>query len=185
MIYEFNGRRPKIADSAYIAPSAVIIGDVTIGEHCFIGPCAVLRGDTNSIFIEEGTAIEDGVIVHVGGANVKCHIGRYVTVGHGAIIHCSQLCEHANVGMGAVLSIRSEIGEYAVVAEGAVVKRGQVIPKRVVVGGAPAKVLRELEEKDLDLWRKSNETYLALTKLYRTPGVLTEVERQEKRGDAE
>ena len=178
MIYTFNGKRPTIAPSVYIAPGAVIIGDVTIGADCFIGPCAVLRGDTNSIVIEAETAIEDGVIVHVGGAGASCHIGRNVTVGHGAIVHCGRLHDHASVGMGAVLSLYSEVGAYAVVAEGAVVKKGQIVPERVVVGGTPAKILRALEEKDLEFGRRSNETYLALARQYNTPGLFAEADRR-------
>lgn len=177
MIYEFCGKRPQIAASAYVDPTAVIIGDVTIGENCFVGPYAVIRGDTNPISIGDGSAIEDGVIIHVGGTGASCRIGQYVTVGHGAIVHCARLCDHANIGMGAVLSLFSEIGAHTVVAEGAVVKKGQCVPEKVVVGGAPAKILREMEDKDLDFWRKSNATYLTLAKEYNTPGALVEIDR--------
>lgn len=175
MIYRFNGLTPEIDPTAYISESASIIGDVRIGAYCYIGPGAVIRADSKDkpVVIGSGSAIEEGVIIHVGGPRTDgCYIGERVTVGHGAIVHCNRIGANANIGMGAVLSLYSEIGEYAVVAEGSVVKQGQVIEPKTVVGGAPAKVLRTLLDRDLTTWDKTKDWYIDLTKLYTTPGVL-------------
>lgn len=177
MIYEFDSKRPSIHPSAYVSESATIIGDVQIGAHCYIGPGAVIRADEKAIIIEDETAVEDGVIIHAGGPKCQaCYIGKRVTIGHGAIIHGNRLSDGANIGMGAVISIYAEVGEYAVVAEGAVVKKGQKIPPRVVVGGTPAVVLRELQAKDIAAWNKSKEIYLELVKKCSTPGMLKRID---------
>lgn len=175
MLYEFDGMAPKVDPSAYIADSATVLGDVTIGADCYIGPGAVIRADFpgSPIIIGYGTAVEEGVIIHVGGKGAgKCDIGERVTIGHGAIIHCSKLENNANVGMGAVVSLYSEIGEYSIVAEGTVVKQWQIVPPRVVVAGAPAKVVRELQDRDIKTWDGSKAWYIELAKKYKIPGMI-------------
>lgn len=179
MIYEFEGRLPKIDASAYISDSAVIIGDVTIGEKCYIGSGTVIRGDERPIWIGDESAVEDLCLIHVGGPDAKtdgCHIGKRVTIGHGAIIHGNYIRDGANIGMGAIISLFADIGEYAVVAEGTVVKKHQAIPPRVVVGGAPAKVLRELEDKDIHAWERSKQTYIDLAERCKAPGGLVRLD---------
>ena len=178
MIYRFEGKCPQIDSSAYVSESAEIIGDVTIGARCYIGPGAIIRGDENPIYIGDESAVEDGCIIHVGGSETLtdgCHIGRRVTIGHGAIIHANYLRDGSNIGMGAIVSMFADVGEYAVVAEGAVVKKGQVIPPRVVVGGTPAKILRELEEKDIALWERSKQVYIDLAAKCKIPGMLERI----------
>lgn len=172
MIYEFESKRPKIDSSAYISDSAIVIGDVTIGARCYVGPGAVIRGDERPIYIGDESAVEDLCVIHVGGPDAKtdgCHIGKRVTIGHGAMVHGNYIRDGANIGMGAIVSLFADIGEYAVVAEGAVVKKHQAIPPRVVVGGAPAKVLRELEEKDIYAWERSKQTYIDLAARCKAP----------------
>ena len=179
MIYKFDGMTPEIDSTCYISESATIIGNVKIGPYCYIGPGAIIRADSKDkpIEIGYGSAIEEGVIIHVGGPRTNgCYIGERVTIGHGAIVHCNKLGANSNVGMGAVLSLYSEIGEYAVIAEGAVVKQCQIIEPKVVVGGAPAKVLRQLLDRDLETWDKTKDWYIGLTKLYTTPGVLERID---------
>ena len=181
MIYEFMGVKPQIAKSAVISDSATIIGNVIIGECCFIGPGAVLRTDApdNQIIVGDYSVIEDLCLVHLGGPGAICEIGKHVTVGHNAIVHGRLLDDYSNVGMGAILSIASEVGKYSVVAEGAVVKLGQKIPERVVVGGAPAKVLRQLEDRDIEMWTMSNKYYEDLGNEYKVPGALKPVTLEE------
>ncbi len=162
MVYEFDSKRPTIDPSAFISESAVIIGDVKIGQRCYVGPNAVIRGDSAKIIIGNETAVEDGVIIHAGGVK-KSIIGNRVTIGHGAIIHSSYVADNANIDMGAVLSLLSEIGEYAVVGECALVKKGQKIPPRTIVGGIPASEIRKLEEKDIALWDASKDIYVKLS----------------------
>ncbi len=174
MIYEFDGMRPQIDPSTYISDSATVLGNVQIAADVYVGPGAIIRGDTPGcpIVIGYGTAIEEGVIIHVGPPSSGCFIGEKVTVAHGAIVHADHVRDYANIGMGAIVSLRADIGEYAVVAEGAVVKKGQIIPPRVVVGGAPAKMLRELEERDLRVWEETKTWYIGLARKYSSPGVL-------------
>lgn len=175
MIYEFDGLRPSIDPSAFVSESAVIVGDVRIGKDCYIGPGAILRADSHGmpIVIGDGSAVEEGVIIHVGGKGTDgCYIGEKVTIGHGAIVHANRIADNANIGMGAIVSLYSQVGSYAIVAEGAVVKQGQCIPDRVVVGGAPAKVLRQLEDRDISTWDKTKLWYIDLARKYATPGVL-------------
>mgnify|MGYP000100953341 CR=1 FL=1 len=180
MIYEFDSKRPRIHSSAYISDSATIIGDVQIGARCYVGPGAVIRGDEKPIVIGDETAVEDCAVIHVGGSGSSgCYIGKRVTIGHGAIVHGNVIRDSANIGMGAIISIYAEVGEYAVVAEGAVVKRGQVIPPKVVVGGAPAAVLRQLQDKDIYSWEKSKQTYIDLAAKCNSVGVLRELELSE------
>ena len=162
MIYEFDGKTPVIDPTAFVSESATLIGDVIVSAECYIAPNVVIRGDLSQIVIGEQTAVEDGVIIHVGRKG--CRIGKRVTLGHGAIIHGSSIADGANIGMGAILSLSSVVGEYAVVAEGAVVKQGQFVEPKTVVGGMPAKVLRTLEEKDILLWEKSKDIYVDLAK---------------------
>lgn len=181
MFYEMEGLRPKIAESAFVFPTATIIGNVTIGEECYVGPGAILRCESkiNGIIMDDYSVVEDGVLVHVDARVGQCYIGKHATVGHGAIVHCKHLGNYASVGMGAILSLFSEIGEYSVVAEGAVVKKFQIIPPRVVVGGAPAKILRKLEDRDIASWKYANGFYVELGARCRAPGALRAVSREE------
>lgn len=173
MIYEFEGKAPRIHPTAYVSESATVLGDVTVGAYCYIGPGAVIRADSKPIIIGDETAVEDLVVIHVGGKKTNgCEIGKRVTIGHGAMVHSNRIGDGANIGMGAVVSLFSEVGEYAVVAEGAVVKQGQTVPPRVVVGGSPAKILRELEERDIVSWERSKDWYVELARKCGDPSVL-------------
>ncbi|MBQ2733011.1 MAG: gamma carbonic anhydrase family protein, partial [Clostridia bacterium] len=117
MIYSFDGHTPKIAENAYVSETATVIGDVEIGAGAYIGHGSILRGDYGRIEIGEETAIEEGVIVH-SPPNGLCKIGKRVTIGHGAIIHSKELESYVVIGMGAITSLGSVIGEYSIVAEG-------------------------------------------------------------------
>lgn len=168
MVYEFDGRRPTIGTDSYVSETAIVIGDVRIGDNCYIGHGAILRGDYGSIEIGSATAVEEGVIIHAP-PGALCKIGERVTIGHGAIVHGSLIGDGSLIGMGAVLSIRSEVGGSTVVAEGAVVRMGQVVPEGVVVGGNPAKVVRKIHAKDEEYWAMAKELYINLAKRYLGP----------------
>ena len=139
-IYRFDDFVPSIHESAYVAPTAIIIGDVTIGADCYIGHTAVLRGDYGKIVIGAGSAIEEAVIIHARPQD-ETRIGSRVTVGHGAMIHNAVIHDEATIGMCAVISDFSEVGAGTLVGEQALVKRGQKLPERVVAVGVPAKVV--------------------------------------------
>ncbi|MDY0002250.1 MAG: gamma carbonic anhydrase family protein [Polyangia bacterium] len=170
MLYRFDGFEPQVGLDSYVSETAQVIGQVVIGNGCYVGHGAILRGDYGRIELGDETAIEEGAILHAPPAHTYS-IGRRVTVGHGAILHGTVIGDWAVIGMGAVLSLRSEVGEWAIVAEGAVVRMRQVIPPRQVVGGNPAEVLRELEEKDLALWSFGKQLYVDLAKKYLAVGM--------------
>jgi len=147
MLFGFDGKEPVIGSETYVSETAMVIGDVKVGDNCYIGHGAILRGDYGSIRIGNGTAVEEGVIVHAPPDDV-CSIGDRVTIGHGAIIHSRRINDQVVVGMGAILSIHSEIGEGSIVAEGCVVKFGQNLPGGIVAVGNPAKVGRKISETE-------------------------------------
>ncbi len=170
MLYKFDGKQPVIGKGTYISNLAEVIGDVVIGDHCFIGHGVILRGDYGRIEIGDGTAVEEGVIVHAPPHETN-RIGKKVTIGHGAIVHGKRIGDMAVIGMGAVLSIRSEIGEWTIVAEGSIVKMNQVISPQVVAAGNPAKVIRTIEKKDKEFWIYGKQLYIDLVKKYLTTGM--------------
>jgi carbonic anhydrase/acetyltransferase-like protein (isoleucine patch superfamily) len=165
MLYSFDGKQPEIGLDSYVSETALVIGDVKIGDNCYIGHGAILRADYGRIEIGAGTAVEEGVIIHVTPQHL-CKIGEKVTLGHGAIVHSEVIGDWAVIGMGAVVSIGAQIGTEAIVAEGTVVKMNQVIPERVVAAGNPAKVVRKLAEKDLKFWTWGKQLYIDLAAKY-------------------
>lgn len=165
MFYRFDGRQPVVGTGTYVSETAIVIGDVRIGERCYIGHGAILRGDYGAIEMGDEATVEEGAIIHAP-PNECCSIGNGVVIGHGAIVHAKRLGNRSGVGMGAVLSIRSEVGRYSVVAEGAVVKREQRIPESVVVAGNPARKIKDVSEKDRDFWAYSRRLYVELAEKY-------------------
>ena len=165
MLYAFDGREPKIGRGVYISDQAVVIGDVKIGTGCYVGSGAILRGDYGRIEIGSGTAVEENVTIHAPPAQV-CHIGKKVTLGHGAIIHARSIGDWAVVGMGAVLSLGAELGKRTIVAEGAVVKMNQNVPPGVVVAGNPARIVRDVTPEDEERWKRGKQLYIDLAKKY-------------------
>ncbi len=165
MLYSFDGRQPVIGKETYVSESAEVIGDVVIGDQCYIGHGVILRGDYGRIEIGNGTAVEEGVIIHAP-PDSTCRIGEKVTIGHGAIVHGKEIGALAVIGMGAVLSIRSGIGDWTIVAEGSIVKMNQVIPPQVVAAGNPARVIRHVRDKDKEFWLYGKQLYKDLAKKY-------------------
>jgi len=170
MLYEFDNKRPTTGRNTYVSDLATVIGNVVIGDNCYIGHGAIIRGDYGRIEIDDGTAVEEGAIIHAPPAETS-YIGLKVTIGHGAIIHSSRIGNLSVIGMGAVLSIRSEIGEKSIVAEGGVVKQNQVIGSGVVAAGNPVKILRKVTKKDEDRWEWGKQLYIDLAKKYLEKGM--------------
>jgi carbonic anhydrase/acetyltransferase-like protein (isoleucine patch superfamily) len=170
MLYRFDRHEPVVGKDTYVSETAIVIGDVQIGDNCYIGHGAILRGDYGRIEIGDKSAVEEGVIVHAPPQGL-CAIGEGVTIGHGAIIHSRSIGAHTVIGMGAVASIMAEIGEKSIVAEGCIVKNSQKIPANVVVGGNPAKILREIEKKDKSFWGDANQVYVNLALKYIKEGM--------------
>lgn len=170
MLYKFDGKRPTVGKDTYVSDLATVIGDVVIADNCYIGHGAILRGDYGRIEIGDGTAVEEGVIIHVPpGATSR--IGTKVTIGHGAVLHGKYIGDWAVIGMGSILSIWSEIGEGAIVAEGTVVKLKQIIPPQVVCAGNPAQTVREVSPKDQEFWTMGKQLYMDLAKKYLDEGM--------------
>jgi len=170
LLYEFDGKNPVFGKETYISETAIVIGNVTIGDNCYIGHGAILRGDYGSIEIGSGTAVEEAVVIHAPPQKL-CKIGERVTIGHGAIIHAASIGDLSVIGMGAVLSIYSVIGTNTIVAEGAVVKMRQVIHEDVVVGGNPARIIRKIATRDIEYWKMGKELYINLAKKYISLGM--------------
>ena len=169
MLYTFGGKAPQVDPTAFVSASAELIGDVIVGPRCYIGPYAVIRADASRIVLEEEVAVEDGVIIHTGGEDPVVTISRRVTLGHGAIVHARVIGPEASIGMGAVLSLCSEIGAGSIVAESALVPQGKIIPPETLVAGVPARPLRELTDKDRTDWRGTKDWYVRMAAQYLDP----------------
>ena len=165
MIYSFDDNTPQIGKDTYISESATVIGNVIISDNCYVGHGAIIRGDYGRIEIGSGTAVEEGVIVHSPPGKTN-KIGKNVTIGHGAILHGDNIGDFAVIGMGAILSLRSKVGEWTIIAEGSIVKMNKNIPDRVVAEGNPAEIIRETKPADERIWKYAKKIYVDLAKKY-------------------
>lgn len=166
-IAAFEGTSPRIGDGTYVHPSADVLGDVTLGQGCWIGPGARIRGDYGTIVIGDHTSVEDNCVIHARPGE-QTTIGSWVTIGHGAVIHnVTTIDDYAIVGMGAVVSDWATIGEWGVVGEGAVVRQGQEVPAGQIAVGVPARVLdKTISEEYKAQWTHFKETYVDLARRY-------------------
>lgn len=146
IILPWEGTWPTIAEDAFVAPGAVIIGNVTIGSQSSIWFQTVLRGDIAPITLGERSSVQDGTVVHVN-MDAPTFIGNDVTVGHSALVHGTTVHDGVLVGMGAILMSYSEIGAGAVIAAGALIPERVQVPEHAVMVGMPAKQRSELDEK--------------------------------------
>lgn len=166
-IIAFNGKTPRVHPSAFIAPTAVLIGDVDIGAESSVWFGAVLRGDhpDHGIRVGARTSIQDNCVLHVS-ARGETVVGDEVTVGHGAVFESCEIRRGALIGMNAVLLHGCIIGEEALVAALSVVPTGMVVPPRTMVAGAPAQIRKELTGESADWVRHSAEHYVELSRRY-------------------
>ncbi len=146
--YAIDGLRPVIDPTAYVHPTAVLIGDVIVGPGVYVAPLASLRGDFGRIVLQEGANLQDTCVMH-GFPGSDTVIAKDGHIGHGAVIHGCQVGVNALVGMNAVLMDGAVVGESCIVAACAFVKAGMQIPDRHLVAGTPAKIMRELSEKEI------------------------------------
>lgn len=165
MIIQYRGKRPKIDPSAFVAPTAVIIGDVEVGPESSIWFGAVLRGDNGPIRIGARTSIQDNAVVHVS-EGAETIVGDNVTVGHCAVMEDCRIAPHALIGSNATLLNGCTIGEGALVAAGSVVGQGAEIPARVVAAGAPAKVKKSIDGDAASWIEVSAGAYVELSRMY-------------------
>ena len=170
MIRPYKNILPKLHPSVYIDESAQVIGDVEIGEKSSVWCTAVIRGDVNTIRIGKKTNIQDGCILHVTYKAFPLILGDEVTLGHGAVVHGCTIKDRALIGMGAKVLDGAVIGEECVIAAGAVVREGSKIPPRSLVAGVPAKIIRQVSDKELEYFLDGMERYILEAKEYKKNG---------------
>lgn len=157
-VYEIDGIVPVIDPTAFVHPSAVLIGDVIIGPGCYVGPAACLRGDFGRLILEPGANLQDTCVMH-GFPGTDTVIESDGHIGHGAILHGCRVGRNAMVGMNAVIMDGAVIGESSIVAALAFVKANTVIPPRSLVAGLPGRVIRELAADEIDWKSAGTATY--------------------------
>lgn len=162
-VYAIDGIVPVVDPSAYVHPSAVLIGDVIIGPECYVGPCASLRGDFGRLILERGANLQDTCVMH-GFPGTDTVVEENGHIGHGAVLHGCRIRRNALVGMNAVIMDNAVIGESSIVAASAFVKAGAEIPPRVLVAGMPAKVIRDLSDEEIRWKGEGTATYQDLTR---------------------
>lgn len=150
MLRPYRGRLPVVDPTAYVDSSAQVIGDVVIGPESSLWMNVVLRGDVNVIRVGARSNVQDGTIVHVMHDTHPTRIGDDVTIGHGAIVHGCTIADRVLIGMGAIVLNGAIVGADSVVAAGTVVTEGAVIPPRSLVMGAPGKVKRALNDREVN-----------------------------------
>lgn len=165
MIRSYRNQKPVIAESAFLAESAVVIGNVTLAEEANIWYGAVLRGDEGSITVGKRTNIQDNATVHTA-KDFPVVLGEDITVGHNAVVHGCTVGDGTMIGMGAVVLNGAVIGKGCLIAAGALVKEGAVIPDGSLCVGVPAKIIRELDEAGKEKILDNAAMYVALAKEY-------------------
>jgi len=155
----FLRKKPTLAPNVYIASTAVVLGDVTLGAHSSVWYNAVLRGDINRIIVGEYSNVQDNAVLHLADS-FPCILGRYVTVGHSAIVHACTVEDECLIGMGATILDGALIGAQSIIGANALVTQGTVVPPGSMVLGSPAKVVRQLSQAERDSLRGWAEKYV-------------------------
>jgi carbonic anhydrase/acetyltransferase-like protein (isoleucine patch superfamily) len=167
VIVAYDGKAPRIAASAFLAPGSVVAGDVEIGEGSSVWFQTVIRGDVNFIRIGARTNVQDHSVVHVRGGTNPTVIGDDVTVGHRAVLHGCTVQDRCLVGIGAIVLDGAVLETESMVGAGALVPPGMVVPSRKLVLGAPAKVRRDLTPDEIASFRATAARYAGLAARYR------------------
>lgn len=166
LILPYKGIMPKIADDAFIAPNAVIIGDVEIGSQSNVWFNCVIRGDVNTIRIGERTNIQDGTVIHVTRKTGPTKIGSGVTIGHMALLHACTLEDGCFIGMQSTVMDGAVVKSGAMVAAGAIITPNKKIPSGQIWAGNPAKYMRDLKQEEKDFIPISENNYVELAEEY-------------------
>ena len=162
-VYAIDGIVPVVDPTAYVHPTAVLIGDVIVGPGCYVGPCASLRGDFGRLILEAGSNLQDTCVMH-GFPGTDTVVEENGHIGHGAVLHGCRVGRNALIGMNAVIMDNAVIGESSIVAASAFVKASQEIPPRVLVAGVPARVVRPLSDEEIAWKSDGTRTYQELTR---------------------
>lgn len=163
MIYQFNGFKPVIHESAFIHPQAAVTGNVVIGKDVYIGPGAAIRGDWGQIIIEDGCNVQENCTIHMF-PGVTVVLKEAAHIGHGAIIHGAIIGKNCLVGMNAVIMDNVQLGDGCVVGALSFIKAGEVIPERMLVAGNPSKIIREVSDEMLSWKTEGTRLYQQLPK---------------------
>lgn len=151
MLYPFQGRMPEVAEGVFIAPGARLIGQVRLAAASSVWYNSVLRADSNSIVIGAGSNVQDNSVLHVDEGEFQLTIGENVTVGHSCILHGCTIGSNTLIGMGSTVLNGAVIGENSLVGAGSLITEGKVFPPGSVIMGRPARVVREVSEKELEM----------------------------------
>lgn len=163
MIYAFNNYTPVIHESSFVHPLAAVTGNVIIGKNCYIGPGAAIRGDWGQIILEDGVNVQENCTVHMfPGKSIRLKESAHV--GHGAIIHGANLGRNCLIGMNSVIMDDAEIGDESIVGAMSFIKAETIIPKRSLVVGNPAIIIKQVSD-DMMAWKtKGTQLYQQLPK---------------------
>ncbi|MCX6275469.1 MAG: transferase hexapeptide repeat family protein [Bacteroidetes bacterium] len=167
-IFEFNGYKPVIHESAFIHPNATVTGNVIIGRDVYIGPGAAIRGDWGEIIIEDGCNVQENCTIHMF-PGVTVRLMQFAHIGHGAVIHGSTIGKNVLVGMNAVVMDNVEVGDNCIIGALTFVPEGMIIPERKIVVGNPAKIVKDVSDEMIEWKTKGTDLYRELPhSLYET-----------------
>ena len=166
LIMSYGGHNPEIVDDVYIAPGAVVIGDVVIGKGSSVWFNTVLRGDFNEIRVGSGTNIQDGAVVHVSSYGSGSYIGDDVTIGHNAVIHACTIGSRCLIGMNSTILDGAVVEDGALVAAGALVAPGKIVTVGELWAGNPAKSIRPVSDAETEFIQDSARRYCQFAKEY-------------------
>lgn len=162
-VYAIDGITPVVDPTAYVHPSAVLIGDVIVGPGCYVGPCACLRGDFGRLILERGANLQDTCVMH-GFPGTDTVVEEDGHIGHGAVLHGCRIGRNALVGMNAVIMDNAAIGANSIVAASSFIKAGEQVPEGVLVAGVPGRVVRPLRDEEIAWKSESTKTYQDLAR---------------------
>jgi len=167
---QFLDKAPTLHETAYVHPKAVVQGDVRLAKNASVWPCAVLRGDINYISVGEGSNVQDGAIIHLSD-DYGVDIGKYVTIGHMAMIHACSIGDECLIGMNAIILDGAKIGRQCVVGAGALVTENMVVPDGSMVLGVPGKVAKVLTPEKREGLKNWALKYVEVAKGFKKRGV--------------
>ena len=156
----------KIDSTAYVHPTAVVLGDVTLGARVSVWPTAVLRGDSDTIVIGADSNVQDGAVIHVD-EGVPTRVGNRVAIGHRAIVHGATIDDDVLIAMGAVLLNGVHVGSGSIIGAGAVLPEGKRIPENLLVIGVPGRIVRQTTNEERERIKRTVDAYLDLSEQYR------------------
>jgi carbonic anhydrase/acetyltransferase-like protein (isoleucine patch superfamily) len=172
MLYKLGTESPRTAgDDYFVAPTAVVIGRVTLGRDANVWFGAVLRGDVNTIEVGDGTNVQENSVIHVDG-DAPARIGANVTIGHSAVVHGCTIGDYSLVGIGATILSHAKIGQFCLVGAGALITERKEFPDRSLIIGAPAKRIREVTDAEVAMLRESAAHYAERGRHYRSDLIL-------------